>query len=308
MINHPRISELLLETGAYKDLEEPVIMTSGELGIYYINTEMLCQDDGKFNEFGDNSQAMIQHAVQMTREHPTFQEVIGILSEETVKLLQQSIPPKAISGGQRRDWIFSGPVAHQLNLPHFSLYKQEEGILDKVECILPKGEVIDYSLRSLVSKATRFTVVHVVDLITEGSSVYKTDKKKDGGWVPMLRSRGGNVTDLVAVVTRQQGGEEMLAEKGVQVHPFVAINKNFLRQHSSNPERALAYLQNPRQWNENYLRKHGALAFVETFNPEKGKLDRAIKFIERYSKVLEECGKLQELKEAISSRYELSLL
>ena len=221
-------------------------------------------------------------------------------------LFKQSIPPKAISGGQRRDWIFSGPVAHQLGLPHFSLYKQEADKPDKIDWIDPNGCRLEWPER-LDSKATHFTIVHVVDLITEGSSVYKTEKGKDSGWVPMLRARGGNVTDLVAVVTRQQKGEEMLAEKGVKVRPFVAINEDFLNQHSSNPERAVAYLQNPRKWNEDYLREHGALAFVETFDPAKGKLDRAQKFVKRYFEVLEQHEKLQELESAVYSRYKSTL-
>ncbi len=70
MESNKRISELLVETGAYTDLDKPVILTSGELGIYYVNTEKLCQDSGKFKEHGDNSQAMIQHALEMIEEGP----------------------------------------------------------------------------------------------------------------------------------------------------------------------------------------------------------------------------------------------
>ncbi len=54
MESHPRISELLVETGAYSDLSDPVILTSGQLGIYYINTEKLVQDDGEWKEFGES--------------------------------------------------------------------------------------------------------------------------------------------------------------------------------------------------------------------------------------------------------------
>ena len=122
MESHSTISKLLVKTGAFKDLDEPVILTSGELGIYYINTEKLCPDDGKWKEYGDNSQAMINHAIKIMRDNRDFREVIDILVEQAEVLLPRK-DAKVISGGQRRDWLFSGPVANRLNLDHISLYK-----------------------------------------------------------------------------------------------------------------------------------------------------------------------------------------
>jgi len=307
MESHKRISELLLETGAYKDLDKPVILTSGELGIYYVNTEKLAQDNGEFEKYGDSSQNMIKHAVNMMTAHQTFEEAIDILAEKVRSLIpgEGKTGYVGVSGGQRRDWLFSGPVANKLGLPHLSLYKQEDGKPDVMEIVTPEGR-IDYD-----SSARGIYVVHVVDLITEGSSVYSCKDGKEKGWAPMIRAersgRTGAINDLVAVVTRQQGGEEMLARQYVRVHPFVAIDENFLGKYSKDPERALKYQANPTAWSEDYLSRNGALVLLKSFDPKGGKLDRAKKFLGRYQDTLVESGRFEELDNAVKQEYGISL-
>jgi len=297
MESNQRISELLIKTRAYSDLDKPVILTSGELGIYYINTEKLCQDGGEFKKYGEESSSMVKHAVNMMQKHPTFKEVINILTEEVDSLFPIAIKKqyRGISGGQRRDWLFSGPVAAQLKLPHISLYKKG------------KVEVLDYNGKIISQPINDFYVIHIVDLITEGSSVYRVENREAKGWVPMLRNGGSTIKNLVAVVTRLQGGEENLKKQGVTVHPFVAIDQDFVKNYSNNPERAIAYMKNPEKWSENYLRKNGALDLIETFDPEGGKFDRAKKFLSRYGSVLQESGKMLELESAVHDKYGKSL-
>ena len=230
MRNHPRISELLVQTQGYSDKWPPVILTSGELGIYYVNTEKLVQDGGAFEQYGESSKEMIAHALKMMWIHPTFEEVINILSENADKILCNDRLPKLISGGQRRDWLFSGPVAYKLNVPYASLYKD-----GKMELLGPAGgPFTPFSFDEV-------KVLHISDLLTEGSSSYRVEDGEERGWIPTLRNMGTEVSDLFCVVTRLQGGEKRLAEQGVGVHSFVAIDEDFLRQYSKNPERALNY-------------------------------------------------------------------
>lgn len=323
MESNKRISELLVETGAYTDLDEPVILASGELGIYYVNTEKLCQDGGEFKKYGNDSIAMIRHAVRMMKEHPTFEEVISILAERTVHLPINAghITECTISGGQRRDWLFSGPVAYILALPHISLYK--DGKVEFVE-INKDGEPSAMSfnpadisekipgiIESLDNPGIKgLYAIHIVDLITEASSCYRVEDGEEKGWIPMLRKKEAVIDNLVAVVTRLQGGEEMLVglEKPVTVHPFVAIDEDFLKQRSKNPERALAYMEDPKLWSESYIREQGVEALVGTFNPKGGKLDRAKKFLKRYEDVLKESGQLTSLGIDVENKYGLKLL
>ena len=119
----------------------------------------------------------------------------------------------------------------------------------------------------------------------------------------MLRRTGIRVNNLVAVVDRLQGARQMLQEQRVDLHTKVEIDDDFLREHSKYPERALEYSKDPTAWSENYLRQNGALALVQTFDPNGGKLPRAKAFLERYQKVLEASHKLGPLDLAVNIKY-----
>ncbi len=286
----------LLETGAFKDLDKPVIFTSGELGIYYNNTEKLCRDGGKFKDYGEDSLGMINHCIAMM-DDLDFAKVIQILSSKAKEILSKKPQPWAISGGQRRDWIFSGPVAKVLGLPHISLYKQT-GEKDKLEVIMPDG-----SFGDLVEGTN---AVHIVDLITLASSVFRIEDNMEKGWVPMLRNKGINVQDVVAVADRMQK-DDRLDKIGVNLHSFVEINEDFLNEYSDNVDRNLFYLRDPLKWHHSYLSENGALDLVDEFDPAKGKLDRAKKFLKLYGEYLDKNGKLDELYSAVKEKFGVDL-
>ena len=287
-----RIAELLVKTGAYRDLDKPVILTSGQLGIFYVNTEKLVQDNGAWEKLGDNANAMVDHAWGRVADCPEFADVIDIISEKA-----SSYHPAAISGGQRRDWLFSGPVAANLDLPHVALYKD-----GGMEVRYPTGSGGESPFNG------RGEILHIVDLLTEGSSCNAGMGSAATGWVPMIRRGNGKISNLLAVVTRRQGGEENLRNVGVNVESFVSIDEAFLTSHSSQPDTAVAYLQNPNDWSASYLRTNGALAFVDSFNPAGGKLDRAGKFYARFSNLLREAGKLEELDCAVRDKYGVGIV
>ena len=294
-MNNKRISELLVETKAFKDLDKPVILASGELGIYYSNTEKLAQDNNEFEKYGDNSHDMIAHAIKMTKIHPTFGDVIDILCEDAKNLLPNLNKTNcAISGGQRRDWLFSGPVAYNLGIPHVSLYKNGQ-----IEVVDPRGNA--YSKHFLESRG--FDILHFVDLLTEASSCYRLENNRPAGWIPMIRNEFLNINNLVAVVTRKQGGEQRLSDQKVNVEAKVAIDKDFLLDYSKQPEIAVSYFENPSLWSQNYLKENGALELLETFDPKNKKLDRAKKFLNRYNKTLDETGEFSELELAVKNRF-----
>jgi orotate phosphoribosyltransferase len=297
-----RLSQILVETKAFRDLENPVILTSGELGIYYINTEKLVQDNGEFEKYGDNSREMIKHAVRMMHEHPTFKEAIHLMLNDIVPYVNQanrnSEKECFFSGGQRRDWLFSGPMAEVLGMWHASLYKNGKyEFLTSHQDIFGDGQS---NIKNLIA-------IHVVDLLTEGSSVYRQEDLIEKGWLPELRKRGAIMNDLFAVVSRKQGAEEMLKKQGVNAHSFVDIDENFLKNYSKNPEMAIEYSKNPKQWSENYLKENGALIFLDYFNPEGKNIDRARKFLKRYGNVLQQTAGFYELDKAVQQKYSKSL-
>lgn len=289
-----RIAELLVRTGAFTDLDEPVILASGELGIYYINTESLVMDGGEWKSYGDDSQAMISHACEMCDEHPEFREVIDALKDGVAgRFIGGDV---AVSGGQRRDWLFSGPVARSLGLPHVSCYKD-----GKLEVVLLDGSVV----KPVHGSYER--VFHVADLLTNGSSAYRLEKDVPKGWIPMVNSLGSEVNDLLVVVSRLQKGEENLDKRGVSVHSLVQVGREFLSAHSKDPGRAKDYFDNPSLWSESYIADHGVSALLPSFDPEGGKLDRARRFLQRYIHVLGQTGAYQQLEDAVKDRYAMSL-
>lgn len=285
MSSHPRIAEQLVETGAYQDLDTPVILVSGQLGTYYINAEKLARDGGEFNKYGDDSHAMIQHACRMADEHPPFREVIDIIAEDVDVCFGRVAGrffTSVVSGGQRRDWLFSGPVAKRLGLPHISCYKDGHLYMISPDTQTTSDDIED------------FEIVHVADLITTGSSAYDARKTSPTGWIPMLRSQGAHISDLLAVVSRLQGGEENLRAASVDARSYVQIDEEFLGRYSRQPDVAIAYIRDPRGWSEQYLGEQGVEPFVAAFGPKK-KDDRGVRFLAVYERVLRESGRWDEL-------------
>ncbi|MCK4635057.1 MAG: phosphoribosyltransferase, partial [Candidatus Aenigmarchaeota archaeon] len=233
-----------------------------------------------------------------------FNEEIKIISEKVDELFDGiEKERRVVSGGQRRDWIFSGPVANKLDVPHVSLYKQKQGEEDKIEVIRNGSIDPSYSLKGKYA-------VHVVDLITKGSNIYRIENWQEMGWVSMLRKKGATINDLVAVVTRCQGGEKMLADlpEPVNVHSFVAIDEDFVKKYSNNPERVLEYMKDSMEWTKNYLKDNGALAIVDAFDPNGSKQNRAEKFIKKHCQLLYDAGKLDEFEDAIQEKYGISVM
>jgi orotidine-5'-phosphate decarboxylase len=296
MTSNPIIAAHLKRTGGYQDVN-PVILTSGEIGIYYVNTEKLIEDNGEFIDYGDNAGDMYKHAISMMDKNKNFRQIIEILADTAKTLLPHD--NAAISGGQRRDWLFSAPVAKLLGVPHISLYKQEDGKEDRIEVHANGGTRQHISIKD-------FHVVHVADLITEGSSYYTGKDGKVSGWLPMLAQAGAKVKDSLIVATRLQGGEEMLRERGVTAHTFVSIDDTFLQEHSNNPERAVAYFKDPEKWSKEYLSTNGARALAKNFDPCGKNVDRASKFMSRYIGHLLDVGKLHELDDLVAEHYGIS--
>jgi orotate phosphoribosyltransferase len=288
--NNKKISEQLVLSGAYKDLDTPVILTSGELGIYYINTELLLNDSGRWKHFAENPLKMISHSIK-TAETSVFGRVIDILAQKVEDFSYDDSKLLAISGGQRRDWPFSGPVAHRLGLPHITLYKNG------------KIELIENAKINQDIDLSKYQAIHVADLMTKGSSLYDSRQEPLTGWIPMLRNQGICICDVINVVTRLQGGEEAMVEAGVNCSSLVAIDEAFLRENSKYPERALEYHKNPFAWSKKYLAEKGIDCFVDCFNQGFQNFSRAEKFLQVYCDVLKQTGRFNELSEKVEKKY-----
>jgi orotate phosphoribosyltransferase len=264
-------------------------------------------DGGKFNELGDDSEAMSKHAFSMMKEHPEFNEVIATLARKASELLENGKGSyAAISGGQRRDWIFSCPVAEKLNIPHISLYKQVKDQPDKSELLVASKKLGDGPIQ-----IRDYNIVHIVDMITEGSSIYRIDEGREMGWVPMIRNRSSNSSDsirnVLAVVSRNQGGEEALSKQGITVNSLVSIDEEFLNGNSKYAERDIEYLRDPQKWSETFLYDNEIDCLVQFFDPKAGKIDRAKKFLKRYGEHMKEIGALEELSSKVNAAHNYNI-
>jgi orotate phosphoribosyltransferase len=303
MGNDPHTSDLLEERSAYQDKENPVLLASGKIGIHYSNTEKLSLVTPKLLKIDgmkETPYVLMDKIVDSIREDhidglqdPKFLRVIETLAERVDSLRSTKTKPNfAISGGQTRDWVFSGPVAMMLEYDLITLFKD-----GKTELVTRDGGLIEEP------DLSDYHVVHIADLMTTGSSAYDPRKDPPTGWIPMLRNRGATITDMFNVVTRQEGGEEALALADVIPHYLVAIDQDFIRDHSKFSERGLAYKEDPDAWCRNYLTEHGALEFVSYFDPDGNGLKKASNFLQEYDTVLRESGRGAELEREVHEAY-----
>jgi hypothetical protein len=246
---------------------------------------------------------MIEHCIKQLETSSVFKEVIKILAENAKSYFSNFSANNGlqfISGGQRRDWIFSGPVAKLLGLPHLSLFKDGSAVIHNLN-----DELI--FLNKNPDQLQNMHCLHIVDLLTKGSSAYDPEQNPATGWIVEIRKRGGKIDSLYSVVSRKQGGEEILAKQDVNVTACVNIDQDFLREYSKFPDRACLYLKDPYIWSVNYLNQHGVMGFLDYFDPSSSKYTRSQKFIKKYGKILNEVKDFELLKAEVRKIYDYDL-
>lgn len=188
--------------------------TSGTLGPYYINTENLfggpeaARDLLQYIDTDSGSvsfhDGMVERIQRQLDSNAAFSQVIDALVE-TLRSRSGFDTVNCISGGERRDWFFSLPVAMRTGLPHLYIYKDHS--LRWAE----NGSVRD--IDDLGGKIT----AHCADLVTEASS-YARD------WVPAIRDRGGQMLMSVNVVDRGQGGMDVIRAENVDAAALLRVD------------------------------------------------------------------------------------
>ena len=114
-----------------------------------------------------------------------------------------------ISGGERRDWFFSNMIAHLLNKPHISIYKDLSTVISD-----SNFENTKYAEKILGQK-----VLHIADLVTVASSYIRA-------WIPAIRLLGGTMEYSCVVVDRMQGGKERIENEGVKSYSLVQVDNS----------------------------------------------------------------------------------
>ena len=213
----------LFETDAVRVCPEgqPFWYTSGKLGPFYINTQFLYGSEAAANSllktieeacageklaFYDKVWADISAQLASC---PIYAQLIDLLTEAAAKL-----DVDFVSGGERRDFFFSMPVARKLGLGHLSIFKD-------LSCVYTDkdGVSMDAAQAGLAGKKS----VHIADLITVASSYIRA-------WIPAVESLGAKIAYSLAVVDRDQGGSDILAKAGCPLTTLVTIKPELFEQ------------------------------------------------------------------------------
>jgi orotate phosphoribosyltransferase len=205
--------ELLMKTNAFKvsSGNSPFWYTSGKIGPFYINTHYLfgSEESAKkllsdIDSLKDDRESLIEMLEDRVKKQYEENGVYRKTIDTLVGLIKKNVDVDGISyvsGGERRDWFFSIMCAFLLNKKHIYLFKDNTSFpaVNGGKCL------------------------HVADLITEGSSYERS-------WIPVLEGMGIQMTDTVVCVNRNQGGNALLREKGVNVHSLVSVDGYMMRE------------------------------------------------------------------------------
>ena len=206
----------LFETDAVRVCPEgqPFWYTSGKLGPFYINTQFLYGSEAAANALlavieqacaGDKLafyDTVYAHIEAQLASCPIYAQLIDLLCEAAQKLSFDFV-----SGGERRDFFFSMPVARKLGKGHLSIFKDLSSVYtDETGKSMPSDQA------GLACKRS----VHIADLITVASSYVRA-------WIPAVESLGAKIAYSLAVVDRDQGGSQILADAGCPLTTLVVI-------------------------------------------------------------------------------------
>jgi len=103
-----------------------------------------------------------------------------------------------ISGGESRDWMFSMPVAVDMERPQAMIYKD--------------GRVVGVPV--LVGN-----IAHISDLNNEGSSPRDL-------WVPAIRGSEGRIGHIFFYVDRMEDGTRVMRDLGLKSHAVVPLDEH----------------------------------------------------------------------------------
>ena len=214
----------LFETNAIRFCEEnkPFWYTSGKIGPYFINTHFVYGSEKEAIEllsFIDEClvdklslpKKVFERVLKQYQTNEIYKNVIDTMKsyiEENIDITEIDY----ISGGERRDWFFSNIIAHLLNKPHLSIYKDLSVISSD------SNFETSESITSLDGKK----VLHIADLITVASSYIRA-------WIPAIRNLGSQFCWSCVVVDRMQGGKDKIEAEGVKSLSLVQVDKNLFK-------------------------------------------------------------------------------
>ncbi|QHT59944.1 phosphoribosyltransferase [Paenibacillus lycopersici] len=231
--------------------DEAFWYTSGKPGPFYINTEQIAGRQLAQDVLQRLDDALITDAAAERRA----QAIWGILHQAvraddqygaaiealTAYYLDRHARPALISGGERRDWFFSIPMAARLGVPHVMLFKNGEHQVTDHE-----GNAVRLELRGQ-------RVLHVADIINQASSYVNR-------WIPILNRAGVHFAETLSVAVRSREGMEKLADQGVSVLSPLTVDRPLFKEayelgliNAFAYREILHYYESPLDWTRHYI-------------------------------------------------------
>ena len=214
----------LFETNAIRFCEEnkPFWYTSGKIGPYFINTHFVYGSEKEAVEllaFIDECLAdkltlprkVFEKVLKQYQTNEIYKNVIDTMLtyiEDNINVCEIDY----ISGGERRDWFFSNIIAHLLNKPHLSIYKDLSVVTSDS----------NFETSEPISSLEDKKVLHIADLITVASSYIRA-------WIPAIKNLGSQICWSCVVVDRMQGGKDKIEAEGVKSLSLVQVDKNLFK-------------------------------------------------------------------------------
>lgn len=254
------LTTYLFQTNAFKTspADKPFWYTSGKIGPYFMNAQFLYGSEADANsllEFIDseleNSSKydLPKNVFEKTLNQYNTNEIYKTTIDEFVTFVKSNINLSEIdyiSGGERRDWFFSNIVAHLLNKPHITIFKDLSLV-----CSTP-----DFSSTNDLTDLSNKNVLHIADLLNVASSYLRA-------WIPAIKDLGGNLKWSLVAVDRLQGGQEALKEAGVTSYSLISVDNSLFEKalelniiNEAQLETLKKFKENPDETMRNFLIAH----------------------------------------------------
>ncbi len=185
----------------------------------------------------------LNHLILDAFKHtPDWQRIVVTLAERA----RASFPAHSyqlVSGGERRDWLFSIPFAHICDVPHLFLFKDKTHFCAQN---ISAGQ----------------SALHVSDLINNAASFFDR-------WKPALDGMGISCAGNLSVALRGTEGLKRLKDIGSPTLSLVTIDAEFFRHlhagemiSQATAEEISVFLSSQRDWALRYLMPHPSLFHV----------------------------------------------
>lgn len=226
-------------------------------GPFYVNTEMvigpelssrllkditaIVQNAPGAKDRAEKLDALIMNAFETDE---VFKNIIETMADR----LKASFSPgsfSVISGGERRDWLFSIPVAKLLGVKHAYLFKNGE-----IYCAEPlnEGEV----------------ALHIADLINNAASYFDN-------WLPILEKAKLSCIGTICINSRGSNGVDRLVANGQKVVALNSVDVAFFEKCQASGlidqatlEELKVFFRSSKEWASTYVMDR-----PELFDPAK---------------------------------------